>query len=178
MSSEKADIAKADLPLNQNSFMLNVISELSYLLQEVIGFHDAEGFISVIGQKIGDDINKAYQNELVVEQLTKPQIAEVLCDLKKRIGGGFYIIELDEQKVVLGSNVCPFKESVKGRPSLCMMTSNVFGTITADHNGYAKVILNQTIAADAPQCTVTVYFNECPEAEQAEGKEYFKLTDE
>ncbi len=43
-----------------------------------------------------------------------------------------------------------------GRPSLCMMTSNVFGVIAAENLGYAKVALTETIALGAPGCRAVV----------------------
>ena len=74
------------------------------------------------------------------------QVAAVLVDLKRRIHGDFFIIEEDDEKIVLGNRACPFAEMVAGRPSLCMMTSNVFGFIAADNLGYSKVELQETIA--------------------------------
>ena len=47
---------------------------------------------------------------------------------------------------MLGNRQCPFAEKVIGRPSMCMMTSNVFGHIAADNLGYSKVELRETIA--------------------------------
>lgn len=56
---------------------------------------------------------------------------------------------------------------------MCMMTSNVFGTIAAENLGYAKVSLEQTIAQGAAGCRVVVYLKPQPAADQAEGREYF-----
>jgi hypothetical protein len=55
-----------------------------------------------------------------------------------------------------------------------MMTSNVFGSIAAENLGYSKVVLEQTIARRDPGCRVTVYLKPTPEAEQQDGREYFK----
>ena len=51
----------------------------------------------------------------------------------------------------------PFAEKVVGRPALCMMTSNVFGSIAAENLGYAKVVLEQAIARGDSGCRVVVY---------------------
>jgi predicted ArsR family transcriptional regulator len=80
---------------------------------------------------------------------------------------------LGDSKVVLGNRACPFGEMVKNRSSLCMMTSNVFGTIATENLGYSKVALEQTIAKGDPECRVVVYFKSSDEAEAAEGREYF-----
>ena len=76
----------------------------------------------------------------------------------------------------MGNRKCPFGSKVIDRPSLCMMTSNVFGTITADNNGYAKVILGKTIAQGDIGCHVTIYFNSTEEAKKLDGKEYYQST--
>jgi hypothetical protein len=70
------------------------------------------------------------------------QVADVLVDLKRRIQGEFYVIEKNENKIVLGNRACPFG----GHPSMCMKTSNVFGAIAAEDLGFAKVELRETIA--------------------------------
>jgi len=54
------------------------------------------------------------------------------------------------------------------------MTSNVFGSIAADNLGYAKVELQETIAKGNTGCKVIVYLTPTDEAENAEGREYFK----
>jgi len=143
-------------------------------LEEVIGIDEASGYISLVGQRIGDWINHLYRQELGVAQLNPEQIAAVLVDLKKRILGEFYLVSLDAEKIVLGNRSCPFADKVIGRPSLCMMTSNVFGVITAENLGYARVVLEETIAAGHAGCKVIVYLKPSAGSEQGEGREYFK----
>ncbi|NES06599.1 MAG: transcriptional regulator [Okeania sp. SIO2F4] len=142
----KTSISDLDIPLERDLFLRNLIRELSGTLQKVVGLEEAAGFISVVGQTMGDQINSDYKSALKVSNLSREQIAQVLIDLKKRIQGDFYIIEQDDEKIVLGNRVCPFGDKVIGRPSMCMMTSNVFGSITANNLGYAKVELQKTIA--------------------------------
>jgi predicted ArsR family transcriptional regulator len=84
------------------------------------------------------------------------------------------MIEQDDEKIVFGNRVCPFAEKVIGRPSMCMMTSNVFGSIASNNLGYAKVELQETIAEGASGCRVVVYLEPTEDAEDAEGREYFK----
>jgi len=172
--TQQIDVKNLDIPLERDMFSRSLIRELSGLLEEMIGLEEASGYISVVGQRIGNQINDLYKDSLQVDHLNKQQIGDVLVDLKARINGDFYVIEADENKIVLGNNTCPFGDKAKDRPSLCMMTSNVFGTIGADNNGYAKVVLDKTIARGDPSCHVTVYFNETDEAKQTDGKEYYK----
>ncbi|HKY03682.1 MAG TPA: methanogen output domain 1-containing protein, partial [Blastocatellia bacterium] len=123
---------------------------------------------------IGSDINNQYKSALAVSNLNREQIADVLVDLKRRIEGDFYIIEENDERIVLGNRVCPFADKVLDRPALCMMTSNVFGSIAAANLGYAKVELQQTIATGSHECKVVVYLKPTPESDAAKGIEYFK----
>ena len=166
-----------DIPLERDGFSRSIIRELTGLLQDMVGFEEASGFISVVGQRLGSEIQSYYKEALQVSNLNREQIDDVLVDLKTRIQGDFYIIESDENKIVLGNNACPFGDKVANRPSLCMMTSNVFGTIVADNNGYAKVVLDKTIANGDPGCHVTIYFTETEEAAEADGREYYQAGD-
>lgn len=164
-----------DIPLERDEFMRNLIRELSGLLEDMVGLEETSGFISVVGQHLGTGINQLYRKEIGVPKLTREQVAEVLSDLKQRIKGSFVVAEQDGEKIVLVNQHCPFAEQVKGRTSLCMMTSNVFGVIAADNLGYAKVSLEKTIARGDPGCRVVVYLNPGSEAAQdAAGREYFE----
>jgi MetOD domain-containing protein len=167
-------VSELDMPLERDLFTRMLIRELSGTLQDVVGLEEASGFISVVGQNMGDHINQQYKQALQVSQLTKAQVRDVLIDLKRRIQGDFYVIEESDDKIVLGNRRCPFGDKVLDRPALCMMTSNVFGSIVSENMGYSKISLEQTIARHDPGCRVVVYLQRTPEAEQAEGREYFK----
>ena len=163
-----------DVSLERDVFLRNLIRELSGTLQDVVGLDEAAGFISVVGQNMGNQINHEYKRALTVENLSREQVASVLVDLKRRIKGEFTIVEETDEKIVLHNRVCPFEEKVIDRPAMCMMTSNVFGLIAAENLGYAKVELNETIATGDGRCVVTVYLQPTPEADRAVGREYFK----
>jgi predicted ArsR family transcriptional regulator len=173
-STAPTSLASLAVPLERDVFLRNLIRELSGTLQDVVGIEEASGFISVVGQRIGDQINQDYKRALQVERLDRGQVAQVLVDLKRRIQGTFYVIEESEEKIVLGNRNCPFADKVIGRPAMCMMTSNVFGVIAAENLGQAKVVLNETIAEGAAGCRVTVYLKSTPESDTARGREYFK----
>lgn len=167
-------VSELPIALDRDLFTRDLIRELAGTLEDVVGLREAAGFVSVVGQNIGTHINSQYKAALQVSSLSREQVSAVLVDLKRRIQGGFYIIEEDEEKIVLGNRACPFREQVLGRRSMCMMTSNVFGSIAAENLGYAKVELQQTIAAGDHGCRVVVYLQPTPEAKAAEGREYFK----
>jgi predicted ArsR family transcriptional regulator len=167
-------VQQAEVPLDRDQFLRTLIRELSGTLQDVVGTREAAGFVSVVGQRIGDQMNADYRKALAVENLSREQVGAVLVDLKRRIQGDFYIIEETEDKIVLGNRACPFEDKVVGRPSMCMMTSNVFGSIAADNLGYAKVELQETIAEGAAGCRVVVHLRPTDAAQKAEGREYFR----
>jgi predicted ArsR family transcriptional regulator len=175
-TSMKSEISLKELtiPLERDVFLRTLIRELAGTLQDIVGLEEASGFISVVGQNMGRQIDQDYRIALGAMQLTREQVADVLVDLKRRIQGDFYIIEQTDEKLVFGNRVCPFAEKVIDRPAMCMMTSNVFGSIAADNLGYAKVELQETIATGAPECQVVIYLKPTPEAEASEGREYFK----
>src|SRR3984957_21315029 len=167
-------IADASVPLDRDVFLRTLIRELAGTLEEVVGLKEASGYISVVGRKIGEQMNRDYKAALGTSNLTREQVAAVLVDLKRRIQGDFYVIEETDGKIVLGNRLCPFADKVLNRPSMCMMTSNVFGHIAAENLGYGKVELRRTIAEGYPECQVVVYIAPSPEAEAAPGREYFR----
>ncbi len=168
------EIKDLAIPLERDVFLRNLLRHLAGTLQNVVGLEEASGFVSVVGQEIGEEINQTYKSALAVSDLSRAQVADVLVDLKRRIQGDFYVIEEDDEKIVLGNRACPFAEKVVGRPALCMMTSNVFGSIASDNLGYSKVVLEQAIARGDAECRVVVYLKPTSEAQAAEGREYFK----
>lgn len=173
MSDKVKKVKNATVPLDRDIFMRTLIRELAGTLEEVVGVEDASGYISVVGTAIGEGIDNSYRKALQVEKLSRAQVADVLIDLKRRIEGQFYIIEENEQRIVLGNKACPFGDKVLGRPSMCMMTSNVFGSIAAENLGYAKVELQRTIAGGDPECRVIVHLQPTEELKATDGREYF-----
>ncbi|MBN3949686.1 MAG: transcriptional regulator [Nostoc sp. NMS7] len=167
-------VATLNLSLERDIFLRTLIRELSGTLHDVVGLEEASGFLSVVGGTMGKQLNQDYKSALEVSNLSRKQVADVLVDLKRRIQGDFYVIEQNDEKIVLGNRVCPFGDKVLNRPAICMMTSNVFGTIAANNLGYAKVELQKTIAQGDPGCRVVVYLKITEEAEDAEGREYFR----
>lgn len=172
-TAEIKRISAADVPLERDVFLRTLIKELAGALQDVVGLEEASGYVSIVGQKVGDRINEDYKRALEVERLSREQVPAVLVDLKRRIRGDFYVIEETAEKIVLGNRACPFEDKVIGRPAMCMMTSNVFGVITAENIGYAKVALKETIAEGARGCRVVVYLTPSEEANSENGREYF-----
>lgn len=168
------NISNLDLTINRDIFLRNLLRQLSGTLEEVIGQEEASGFISIVGQHIGEWMNEEYRNGLKTDKLSFEQLRDTLVDLKRRIDGDFYIISADKDKIVLGNRCCPFGDKVLDRPSLCMMTSNVFGTIAAENLGYSKVALHDTIAKGGKECRVVIHLSSNEASDNDDGREYFK----
>lgn len=168
--AELIPIKAIDIPLNNGDFVKLLLNHLSGSLQDIIGLEEAEGFISIVSGKMGEQLDSQYRNALKVNQLSRNQVTEVLVDLKARIGGEFYVIEESIDKIVFGNKHCPFGNSVFDRPALCMMTSNVFGVIASENIGYAKVSIDESIAINHNRCKVTIYLN--PD-DPSVGREYY-----
>jgi hypothetical protein len=162
------------IALERDRFLCLLVRELVGTLQEVVGRDETAGLISIVGQRIGDQINESYRRALGVERFSRAQMAEVLVDLERRIQGDFDIIEQTDEKLVLGNQACPLGERVLDRPAFCMIMSSIFGVIVAENLGYAKVVLEETIAQGAAGCRVVIYLRPTAEAEAAQGREYFQ----
>lgn len=171
--NQVSPVEQLSLPLNRDLFLRTLIRELAGILEDVVGYEEAAGYISLVGQRMGEWINRLYTRELGVTTLNRQQVAAVLADLKQRIHGNFSLIREDNDMIVLHSDSCPFEDEVLDRPSMCMMTSNVFGVIAATNLGYAKVVIKESIAARCGRCQVFVYLQQGPEADAAQGREYF-----
>jgi predicted ArsR family transcriptional regulator len=170
------EVAHLDIPLERDIFLRTLLRELAGTLQDVVGLDEASGYISVVGGAIGEQIDQGYRQALAVDRLSREQVAQVLVDLKRRIKGDFYVLEETEDRIVFGNRACPFGDLVRDRPSLCMMTSNVFGYIAAQNLGYAGVELEQTIAQGHSGCRVVVHLRPAPDAEP-NAREYYRRDD-
>ena len=173
MENANSEASSLDIPLERDVFTRSLIRELAGTLEDVVGLEDASGYISVVGTAIGEQIDRTYKNAYAIEKLSREQVADVLVDLKRRIQGDFYIVEETEDRIVLGNRACPFGEMVRDRPSLCMMTSNVFGHVAGQNLGYAAVDLEETIAQGHSGCRVVVYLRPSENVPPS-AREYFR----
>lgn len=172
---EEQKIADLDVGIDRDRFFRRMIRELSGVLQEVVGEDEARGFVSVVGARIGDLFNQTYQEKLGGRALVCPEVADALVDLKARIGGEFSVESQSDDEITFVNTRCPFAESVEGRPSLCMMTSNVFGRIAAQNLGYARVTVKEALATGHSRCLVHVSLKHDDDADGEPGsREYYR----
>jgi predicted ArsR family transcriptional regulator len=168
------DVRHLPVLLDRDAFLRKLLRYLTGTLQDVVGVQEVSGLLSIVGQKLGDEINRSYKAALQVERLSRTQVAEVLVDFKQRISGEFSILEQNDERIVLGCQRCPFSDDILGRPTICMMTSNVFGSIAAQNLGYARVVLERTIATGSDGCRVVVHLQPSAPELPAAGREYFE----
>jgi len=168
------DLAELPIPLNREDFALDLIHHLAATLEKVVGVPEASGFINVVGQRIGEAILRSYLEELGISQLDPDQLPGILVDLKRRIHGDFYVIDASADKITLGNRRCPFGSRALGHPSMCMMTSNVFGLISAETVGHAKVEILESIARGDAGCRVVVHLKPSETGEPGGGRTYFR----
>lgn len=158
--------------LNREEFCLDLIRDVAGTLEDVVGLEEAEGYLAVVGTHMGRRLHDHYAALRSVETLARSDVSAVLIDLKKQIGGTFKVENETTDSITFVNDQCPFGKRVENRPSLCMMTSNVFGFISAEATGYAKVELEKTIAVGDGQCRVIVHFAK----NSAPGREYYGAT--
>jgi PAS domain S-box-containing protein len=161
------------VPLDRDGFMRRLIASLGHLNEGILGSDIAGAYIMNVGLSMGAAIEAEYKHFWGIERsFTVDEYAHVIVDLKQKIQGNFSVVSKSDQKVVVRTTSCPFDDFVRQSPSLCFMTSSVFGGIAARNFGYAKVVLHRRIALGDDGCYVTVYLRSTPEAEAAVGREY------
>ena len=84
-ANKQTPLQLLDIPLERDVFLRTLIRHLSGTLEEVVGLKEVSGFVSVVGQRLGDDINNSYKTALNVSQLSRVQVTDVCIDLKRRI---------------------------------------------------------------------------------------------
>lgn len=145
----------------RESFLRALVVELARTAENSTGPASAEQTVAQVGATVGGQMEEEYRRAReVVGRLTVDQITDCYLRLKAAIDGDFYVISIDEERIVLGNRRCPFGDTVRRAPALCRMTSSVFGGIAARNHGDAVVLLDERIAVGDPECRVTVLLGE------------------
>lgn len=150
--------ARATGGFGKESFLRALVVQLAQTLEFDHGPDAADSAVAQVGTDVGGQMEEEFRRaEQVVGRMTPEQIARCYTRLKHAIDGGFYVIECTEDRIVLGNTRCPFGEVVRQAPSLCRMTSSVFGGIAARNgDGPVSVRLEERIAVGDPGCRVVV----------------------
>ncbi len=159
------DEMRPDGTYGRESFLRALVVQLAESVELVDGPAHAERMVAQVGADVGGRMEEAFRATRHLDgDLELDQLAELLVELKAAIGGDFYVIDANDDRIVLGNHRCPFGDAVKQAPSLCRMTSSVFGGIASRSRGGAAVDLEQRIAVGDPQCKVTVWLRPADES--------------
>lgn len=156
VESYRDALSRTELNHSREIFIGRVIRELSGALENVVGQEETQSFAAMVGAMIGEDWNHEYRRLFGESALSLEQVAAALIDLKTRIGGAHYIESIDENQIVLNSRRCPFDAVAEGRPTLCQMTSSMFGRIVADNLGYARVAVRESLSQGRRECRIVI----------------------
>lgn len=160
---------------HREPFLRALVVQLAQAVEDGYGPDVAEAAIAQVGTDVGGQMESEYRAAReVVDRLSPEQIADCLVRLKHAIDGDFFVIEITDDRIVLGNNKCPFGDVVQRAPALCRMTSSVFGGIAARNadDGAAAVVLEERIAVGDPGCRVTVFLGEPPDDATAGAHRY------
>lgn len=157
----------------KESFLRALIVEMARAVEAGEGPDATEALVAQVGANIGGRMEEEYRRaHEIVGALRPDQMADLYVRLKAAIDGDFYVIEANDERIVLGNRACPFGDAVKRAPGLCRMTSSVFGGIAARNAGGASVVLAERIAVGDPECRVVVRLAGPRAGEQGLGHSY------
>jgi predicted ArsR family transcriptional regulator len=142
----------------RDTFLRALAVQLATAIEAQEGPDAAARAVAQVGVDIGGQMELEYRQATSTPDrpLTVDEIAECLVRLKAAIGGTFRVVEITPDRIVLVNGRCPFGLAVRQSPSLCRMTSAVFGGIAAHNMGQAAVSLEERIAVGDAGCRVVV----------------------
>lgn len=168
--------SRVEREVTKEEFLRRMLGEMSATIQDVAGTEQASSYFASVGSLIGDWVNSVYHKDIGTADFDIEQLGRIFMDLQSRIDGGFVVVSVEPDRIVLRNNRCPFGKHIQGRPSMCMMTSNILGKIAAENCGYARVTLQRTLAQESGTCDVVVSLGkEAPVGRNTH--EYFKVAD-
>lgn len=178
ISSTAGRLQVLDLPIDRESFAVELLCHLAGTLEDVVGLEEAAGFVSLVGQQVGEQLDAIIRTRLSIDRIAPDDVVPLLVALARSVGAELEVESHGPDRLVLSSPTFPFGRHGVGRRALCMLTSSVLGSMAAQALGYAKVEWPRPIAHGAPGCRVLVHLRRTPAAEQAEGHEYFRGADQ
>jgi anti-sigma regulatory factor (Ser/Thr protein kinase) len=153
--------AGLDGSFGRETFLRALVVGLAQHLEHEHGPGEAEALVAQVGADVGVRMEENYRLARdITGRLSREQIADLYVRLKAAIDGDFYVIDIDEERIVLGNRRCPFGDVVKKAPGLCRMTSSVFGGIAARNTKGSSVVLEERIAVGDPECRVVVWLGD------------------
>lgn len=158
-------------------FLRALAVQIAQTVERDSGPATAERVVATVGMGVGQRIETAFRaaRDSSDGPLTSAEMAELFVDLKDGIDGDFFVIDANDDRVILGNRRCPFGKAVTHAPALCRMTSSVFGGIASRNRGGAAVHLEERIAVGDPECRVTVWLRPPPEEIEPEVHFYGRM---
>ncbi|MEU4746381.1 methanogen output domain 1-containing protein [Actinosynnema sp. NPDC023658] len=146
----------------RESFLRALVVQLANAVEVQQGPDAAQRAIAQVAVDIGGQVELEYRQatEISGAALSAEQIADCVVRLKTAIGGSFRVVEVTDERIVLVNGQCPFGPEVQLSPSLCRMTTSVFGGIAARNTGRAAVTLEERIALGDPGCRVVIHLGD------------------
>ena len=157
-SLPRLDEALPEGAFGKEPFLRALVVQLAQSVGELNGPDAAEAAVAQVGADVGGQMEEEFRRaRSVVGRLDAQQMADCYVRLKHAIDGGFSVAEISDTQIVLENTRCPFGDAVRAAPSLCRMTSSVFGGIAARNSDHgATVFLEERIAVGDPGCRVIV----------------------
>ena len=154
--SNVIEFVELDIDIQQQHFYRKCLLDINDVLEQIIGTEESGAFVGLVANRLADFFMDAYRASSGHRRYSTTQLANLLVDLKRRIGGDFYIESVCASKIVLRNRRCPFGKEVVGNTAMCNMTAGVFGKIVAESQNYAAVSIDEAIAHGDKQCQITI----------------------
>lgn len=170
--------ARPEGGFGRETFLRALLVQLASAVELAQGPGAAEYDLTQVGLDVGGQMEMEFRiAHALVGKLTPDALARCFVRLKHAIDGGFYVVECNEDRIVLGNHRCPFGSVVRQAPALCRVTSSVFGGITARNNEQgASVVLEERIAVGDPGCRVVVWLRPPPEDAEPVAHRYLPMS--
>jgi anti-sigma regulatory factor (Ser/Thr protein kinase) len=145
----------------KEAFLRALVVQLAQTIEVQHGQDSADAAVAQVGTDVGGQMEEEFRLAMAITgRMTPEQIGRCYVRLKHAIDGGFRVLEATPERIVLVNDRCPFGTAVQQAPSLCRMTSSVFGGIAARNSDRgASVLLEERIAVGDPGCRVIVDLN-------------------
>lgn len=145
--------------MGRETFLLGMAVNLVHNIYLSQGPDAAMRLVNQVGRQIAAEMEAAYRSANdITGPLTTEQMADLFVGLKAAIDGGFRVVAMTDDRIVLVNDRCPFGGAVQRAPSLCQMTSAVFGGIAANNREGGRVQLDERIAVGDIACRIVVDF--------------------
>lgn len=145
---------------DRESFLVALVAGLAKTVEFVDGPDRARELVATIGRSAAAEMETEFREATgIAGPLTPDELGRCLVRLKAAIDGGFHVAEVNDDRIVLVNDRCPFGPTVQQAPSLCQMTASVFGGIATQSFPTARLTLDERIAIGDARCRVTIDLN-------------------